>query len=120
MTKCHNLNSVGTLEDDFSETNNLGRIAKALNNPNKITLEALGTEENRKEKLFNHFQQFFDIDPELQNNNPTLDHFMSGIDPLLLNKVSHVDNDKLIAPVTSLELKNIAISLKKISQFLST
>jgi len=83
MTKCHNLNSVGTMEDDFSETDNLGRIAKALNNPNKITLEALGTEENRKEKLFNHFKKFFDVDPEFQKNNPTLDHFMSGIDPLL-------------------------------------
>ena len=110
ILNAHSRFSIDALSDDYIETSYTKRIARALGNPKNVNLNALGEINARKNLIFNHYKKAFsrkDISISLSTRD-----FLNDIDPASYKKVSVSENNSLIAPITTLELNNLALELK--------
>ena len=102
--------TIDSLSDDFIETSNTKRIARALGNPKNVNLNALGEINERQKLIFNHYKKAFsrkDISISLSTRD-----FLSDIDPASYKKVSDLENNSLTAPISTVKLNNLALTLK--------
>ena len=79
-------------------------------NPKNVNLNALGEIKTRKNLIYNHYKRAFSS-RDITISQSTKD-FLNNINPASYKKVSELENNRLLAPITTLELNNLALDLK--------